>query len=147
MPNKTDAPNPAIAPRFQIGITGAGSVIRIVRPMRLLLFGLLIVLCGCATVVTQDPQLVFPAREKPAIYVHPKSSHELLVSITEITGDKQQVSLLPDESSLTDAAGQRYHLEFHLDYSPGNPTAFITYSMCAFGPLPAASQHSFNRSP
>jgi|ERR1044071_476960 hypothetical protein len=114
--------------------------------MRLLLFSLLIMVCGCTTVVTQDTRTSYVMPENRSIYVTAKSRGELSVIIT-CPGDSAQFSILPEQSTLIDAAGQKYRLEFHPGRNAASPTSCMTYSVRAFGPLPTNSPHRFNRNP
>lgn len=123
-------------------VVGAGSVIRGVRHMRLLLFSLLFVACGCRTVVNEAYRPSHGESVSIHIDLASERSDELVVEVFYWGRDRQRFNLLPEQASLTDRKGRRYRLEF-------GPRAYPkgAYSVHAFGPLPASSPHRFRGGP
>jgi len=78
---------------------------------------------------------------------------ELHVSLASTTRDARQLTVLPNESLLTDARGQSFRLEFRpndfansavRDSQTNQYAAMLSYDVRAFGPLPSLSRYSFS---
>lgn len=110
--------------------------------MRLLLFSLLLIVCGCKTVVIPN---TFYVDENLSITVMAVSHLELQVSYVKYS---PQFRFLPEEFSLTGSQGHKYQLEFlPIGVMKDDRRPPIVYRIRAFGPLPASSQHTFEHGP
>ncbi len=113
-------------------------------PPFILLFVICLMVSGCR-LCTQSS---YVGAETQNLRVTADNRRELDVDIYFSSPAPKLASILPDQSSLTDAKGRRYNLVFRPnDYANSHDDKGVSYFVQAFGPLPSSSRHRFYCSP
>jgi len=109
-------------------------------------------LCGCVTCGKISYSGRAPTSPPSDISIIADQRDRLGISLASRTRDARKVTILSEESVLTDARGRKFRLEFRPnDFSnnllrespPGEYASMVAYDVRAYGPLPKTSEYSF----